>query len=167
MRLFLPLWLIVCRWFGYYFALVWKIDATSLTCECSCILCPNFENFCPNNGQFFSVGDATASPASLCRTLVLVLIPHLIHKYTSDYMTMHDQSPAFYPNEPSNLANGIYPVVGFKFFKNRFSHSKRINNRFLIITVSRGKPCWLARYKGKGWSLCCQLVQSSSENYWF
>jgi len=32
-----------------------------MTCECSCILCPNVENFCPNNGQFFSVGDATAS----------------------------------------------------------------------------------------------------------
>jgi len=27
------------------------------------LLCPNVENFCPNNGQFFSVGDATASPA--------------------------------------------------------------------------------------------------------
>ena len=40
-----------------------------ITCECSCILCPNFENFCPNNGQFFSVGDAAASP---CRTLMCV-----------------------------------------------------------------------------------------------
>ena len=34
------------------------------------MLCPNVENFCPNNGQFFSVGDATASPASPCRTLM-------------------------------------------------------------------------------------------------
>jgi len=34
----------------------------------------------------------------------------------------------------------------------------------LIITVSRGKPCWLARYKCKGWSLCCQLVQFSKGN---
>ena len=58
------------RWFGCYFASVWKIDTTSLTCECSCILCPNFENFCPNNGQFFSVGDATASPTSPCCTLM-------------------------------------------------------------------------------------------------
>jgi len=41
-----------------------------ITCECSCILCPNFEKFCPNNGLFFSVGDATASPASPCRTLM-------------------------------------------------------------------------------------------------
>jgi len=41
-----------------------------ITCECSCILRPNFENFCPNNGQFVSVGDATASPASPCRTLI-------------------------------------------------------------------------------------------------
>jgi len=32
-----------------------------ITCERSCILCLNFENFFPNNGQFFSVGDATAS----------------------------------------------------------------------------------------------------------
>ena len=31
-------------------------------CEWSCILCPNVQNFCPNNCQFFSVGDATASP---------------------------------------------------------------------------------------------------------
>ena len=61
---------IFCRWFGYYFALVWKIDTTSLTCECSCILCPNFENLFLNNGQFFSIGDATASPASACRTLM-------------------------------------------------------------------------------------------------
>jgi len=59
----LPFWLLFCCWFGYYLALVWKIDTTSLICECSCILCPNFENFCPNNGQFFSVGDATASPS--------------------------------------------------------------------------------------------------------
>jgi len=43
---------------------------TSLSCECSCILCPNFENFCPSNGQFVSVGDATASPASPSRTLM-------------------------------------------------------------------------------------------------
>ena len=41
-----------------------------LTCECSCILCPNFEKFCPNNGQFFSVGDATACPATPCRTFM-------------------------------------------------------------------------------------------------
>jgi len=27
--------------------------------------------FCPNNGQFFSVGDATASP---CRTLMLTVL---------------------------------------------------------------------------------------------
>jgi len=41
-----------------------------ITCECSCILCPNFEKFCPNNGQFLSVGDATAYPSSPCRMLV-------------------------------------------------------------------------------------------------
>jgi len=63
-------WLIFCHWFGYYFASVEKINTTSLTRECSCILCPNVENFCPNNGHFFSVGDATASPASPCHTLV-------------------------------------------------------------------------------------------------
>jgi len=44
------------------------------TCECSCILSPHFENFCPNNGQIFSVGDATASPASPCRTLMSTMI---------------------------------------------------------------------------------------------
>jgi len=64
-------WPLFCRWFGYYFTLVWKIHTTSLACEYSCILCQNFENFWPKNGQFFSVGDATASSASLCRTLML------------------------------------------------------------------------------------------------
>jgi len=50
------------------FCLNWKIDTTSLACECSCILGPN-------NGQFFSVGDATASP---CRTLMeLTVKQHL------------------------------------------------------------------------------------------
>jgi len=58
LRLFCRFGIFYC-WFGYYFALT--IDTTSLTCECCCILCPNFENFCPNNGQIFSVGDATAS----------------------------------------------------------------------------------------------------------
>jgi len=48
------------------------MDTTSLTCECSCILCPNFETFCPNNGQFFGVGAATTSPASPCRTLMTI-----------------------------------------------------------------------------------------------
>ena len=61
---------IILRWFGHYFALVGKIDTTSFTRECSCMLCPNVENFCPNNGQFFGFGDATASPASPCRTLM-------------------------------------------------------------------------------------------------
>ena len=59
-----------CR-FCHYFALVGKIDSTSLTRECSCILCPNDEKFFLNNGQFFSFGDATASPASPCRTLMV------------------------------------------------------------------------------------------------
>jgi len=35
---FLPFYLLFCHWFGYYFALVWKIDTTSLICECSCII---------------------------------------------------------------------------------------------------------------------------------
>jgi len=52
------------------FCLSWEIDTTSLTCQCSYILCPNVKNFCLNNDQFFSVGDATASPASPCRTFM-------------------------------------------------------------------------------------------------
>jgi len=60
-----------CR-IGHYFALVGKIDTISVKCECRCIICPNVENFCPNNGQFFSIGDATAFPASPCRTLMQV-----------------------------------------------------------------------------------------------
>ena len=63
--------------------LIWLLLCLSLenrhylTCECSCILCPNFENVCPNNGQFFSVGDATASPASPSHTLMLKAIKTL------------------------------------------------------------------------------------------
>jgi len=62
---------------GHFLLLIWLLFCLSLenrhyliACECSCILCPNFENFCPNSGQFFSVGDATASP---CRTLMQTL----------------------------------------------------------------------------------------------
>jgi len=49
----------------YYFASVWKIDTTSLTCECSCILCSNFENLCPNNAYFSALG----------------MRPHLLHPH--------------------------------------------------------------------------------------
>jgi len=52
------------------FCLGWKIDTISLISECSCTLCPNVENFYPNNGQFFRVWDATTSPASSCCTLM-------------------------------------------------------------------------------------------------
>ena len=38
-----------------------------ITYECSCTLCPN-------NGQYFSPGDATASPASTCRTLMALTV---------------------------------------------------------------------------------------------
>jgi len=48
-----------------------NIDTVSLKRECSWKICPNVQNFCPNNGQFYSVGDATASPASPWRTLML------------------------------------------------------------------------------------------------
>jgi len=47
-------------------------DTASLKSECSCIIRPNVQTICPNNGQFFSVEDATASPASPCRTLMAV-----------------------------------------------------------------------------------------------
>jgi len=49
-----------------------NIDTPSLQCECSRIICPNVQNFCRNNGQFSSVWDATTSPASPCRTLILM-----------------------------------------------------------------------------------------------
>jgi len=39
------------------------MSITSIKCECSCMICPNIENFCPNNGQFSSFGDTTASHA--------------------------------------------------------------------------------------------------------
>ena len=71
-------------WFGCYFALVWKIDTTSPACECSCILFPNFENFCLNNGQFFSVGAATASLASPCSTLMAWTLKRKIVRWMVD-----------------------------------------------------------------------------------
>jgi len=39
----------------HYFAIVGKIDIISFERECSYTLCPNIVNFCPNNGQFFSL----------------------------------------------------------------------------------------------------------------
>jgi len=48
--------------FCLFFALVGKMDNTSFTCECGCILCPNVENFCPNNGQFFSIFSCIPMP---------------------------------------------------------------------------------------------------------
>jgi len=44
-----------------------NIDTASVKCECSCTIYPSVQNFCPNHGQFSSVGDATASP---CHTLM-------------------------------------------------------------------------------------------------
>jgi len=61
------IWLLFCLHLENRFYLI--------ECECSCILCPNFENFCPKNGQFFIVGDATASLASPCRTLMPLILP--------------------------------------------------------------------------------------------
>jgi len=67
------------------FAVDGNTDNTSLKCECSCIICPNVQNFCPKNTQFSIVRDATASPASPCRTLMPVTIGHfgtLLHPYS-------------------------------------------------------------------------------------
>jgi len=51
-----------------------------LTCiECSCMVCPNVERFCPNNGHFFSVGDVIASLASPCRMLMFVCLKAYIY----------------------------------------------------------------------------------------
>ena len=79
--------------------LIWLLDTTSLTCEISCILYPNFEHFCPNNGQFFNVGDATASPASPCRMLMVRrnfarILPDLPEK-TPKKLFMSIQAPLF------------------------------------------------------------------------
>jgi len=45
-------------------------DTAPLKCECRCLICPNLQNYCPNYGQFSSFGDATASHASPCGTLM-------------------------------------------------------------------------------------------------
>jgi len=51
--------------------LIWLLFCLSLenrhyliACECSCILCPNFEHFCPNNGQFFQGCDRIPMPSA-------------------------------------------------------------------------------------------------------
>jgi len=64
---------IILPWIWQLFVLVGKMDTTSLTCECSCKLCPNV-------GQFFSVGDATASPTSPCRMLMVSMLLPGYHK---------------------------------------------------------------------------------------
>jgi len=46
------------------FCLSWENNTTTIICECSCIICPNVENVCPNNDKFYSVGNGIASPAS-------------------------------------------------------------------------------------------------------
>jgi len=51
-----------------------NLDTASIKYECSCRICPNVQNFCQNNGQFSSVGDATASP---CRTLMDMIMEGL------------------------------------------------------------------------------------------
>jgi len=48
---------------------------------------------------------------------------------------------------------------GIQIFKELvLSLQDSITTGSVIITVSRGKPWWLAWYECKGWSLCCQLV---------
>jgi len=39
-----------------------NLDASSVKCECSCIICPNVQKFCPNNGQFSSIIPGIPSP---------------------------------------------------------------------------------------------------------
>ena len=58
----LLIWLLFCRNLQNRHCLI--------TCECSCILCPNFQIFWTNNCQFFSIRDVTASPASPCHALM-------------------------------------------------------------------------------------------------
>jgi len=54
------------------FAVDGNTDNASHKCESSCIICPNVQNFCPKHSQPPIVGDATASPASPCRTLMYI-----------------------------------------------------------------------------------------------
>jgi len=78
--------------------LIWLLFCLSLenrhyliTCDCSCILSPNFEYFCPNNGQFFSVGDATASSASPFRMLL-----HIFKNWFKNYFKLLLKIARFY-----------------------------------------------------------------------
>ena len=131
----LPIWLLFCRWFGYYFASVWKIDTTSIACECSCTLCPNFENFCPINGQLFSVGGATASPLSPCHMLMTESICLKFKKITVQegvhasqfQLTLFDSLPIFifafnliFQLKCITFANNLLTSRGFTIFINRF-----------------------------------------------
>jgi len=57
---------------------------------------------------------------------------------------------------------------GIPIFNNRFSRCRTDYQQIsLIIKLSWGKPRWLAWYKCKGCSSCCQQVQSSKGNCWF
>jgi len=42
--------------FVHYFALVWKIDTTSLACECSCKHCPIIQKFAQIMANFSALG---------------------------------------------------------------------------------------------------------------
>jgi len=58
------------------YARTWAMATWTLShfeCECSCIISPIVHNFCHNNRQFSSVGDATAS-----------LHPHAVHLWLEE-----------------------------------------------------------------------------------
>jgi len=109
--------------FDRYFALIGKQDTTSLTCECSYMLCPNVENFCPNNGQFFSVVDAAAS---LCRTFMT---------WSLRALTIRSASVAVMGISTPKCISGISDGMRLTSFKRSLKHS---------LHLSRMPPrCWL------------------------
>jgi len=99
--------------------LIWLLFSLSLenrhyfTRECSGILCPNFENFCPNNGQFFSVGDATASPASPCCMLMSGIRMEKYKKIRRDPLWRSAQNPCIvFECRPVTFAPPLKKFVG-------------------------------------------------------
>jgi len=96
------------------------------------ILCPNVENFCLNNGQFFSVGDATASP---CHTLMAIIDSFMI---VSFFLEKHfrniivDQHATFVPD----YANLLVEVVAIFSVLNRVPATTPAHNVFCYSGVA-------------------------------
>ena len=104
------------------FAVDGNTENTSLKCECSCIICPNVQNFCPKNGQFSMVGDVITSPASPCCTLISLSLPSFLTAFvpvnlpTLTTQVLHFSCSLFYVISSRYSTIFVHFYVGFTLF---------------------------------------------------